>query len=203
MALVKDWLWNIVNGTETMLEGGPAESRTKFETRRDRALALVVLSLKPSLLYLIGDPQDPVVVWKKLSDQFQKKTWANRLCLRRRLYTLKLDEGAAVQEHIRQVTEVFEELAVVGDPVNKEDRVVYLLASLPESYDMVVTALEANAEVPKMEVVTECLLIQEKKQMDRKGTDDSESAMAVCSKEIRCFYCKKLGHIKRNCSAFK
>ena len=57
------------------------------------------------------------------------------------------------------MTELFEELAVVGDPVSDEDRVVHLLASLPDSYDMLVTALEANSEtVPKMEIVTERLL---------------------------------------------
>ena len=67
-----------------------------------------------------------------LSDKFQKKTWANKLVLRRRLYSLKLKEGDSVQKHIREMTEIFEELAVIGDPV-EEDRVVHLLASLPES----------------------------------------------------------------------
>ena len=52
---------------------------------KDCALATIVLSLEPLLLYLIGDPDDPGVVWKKLADQFQKKTWANKLALRRRL----------------------------------------------------------------------------------------------------------------------
>ena len=32
---------------------------------------------------------------------------------------------------------------------------VYLLAGLPESYSVLVTALEANEGVPKLEVVTE------------------------------------------------
>ena len=40
----------------------------------DHALALIVLSVEPSLLYLIGDPEDLIKVW---TDQFQKKTWAN------------------------------------------------------------------------------------------------------------------------------
>ena len=43
--------------------------------------------------------------------------------------------------------------------VADEDRVVHLLASLPESFNMLVTALE---EVPKMEVVTERLLHKER-----------------------------------------
>ena len=75
-------------------------------------------------------------MWKKLSDQFQKKTWANKLALRRKLYSLRLREGDAVQEHIKEMTELFDELSVVGDPVSEEDRVVHLLASLPESYSM-------------------------------------------------------------------
>ena len=49
--------------------------------------------------------------------------------------------------------EIFDALAAAGDPVKEEDRVVHLLASLSDPYNMLVTALEANAEVPKMQVV--------------------------------------------------
>ena len=110
------------------------------------------MSVEPSLLYLIGDPEDPTIVWQKLADQFQKKTWANKLELRRKLYSLRLRDGDSVQDHIKMMTEVFDSLSVVGDPVSKEDRVVHLLASLPDSYGMLVTALETNTEVPKMEL---------------------------------------------------
>ena len=69
MTLMKDGLWGIVNGSETApADGNLAE---KFAARKDKALAVIVLSLDPSLLYLLGDPKDPVVV---LSNQFQKKT---------------------------------------------------------------------------------------------------------------------------------
>ena len=103
---------------------------------------MIVLSIEPSLLYLIGEP---ITVWKKLGDHFQKKTWANKLELRRKLHSLRLKEGESVQEHIKSLTDVFEALSVVGDPVSEEDRVVQLLASLPDSFNMLVTALEANA----------------------------------------------------------
>ena len=167
MALMKDGLWNIVNGTETAPTGGDEDRRTKFAARKDRALATLVLSIEPSLLYLIGDPEDPIVVWKKLADQFQKKTWANKLELRRKLHALRLRDSDSVQEHIKAMTETFDGLSVVGDPVANEDRVVHLLASLPDSYNMLVTALEASADVPQMEVVIERLLHEERKQKDR------------------------------------
>ncbi len=48
------------------------------------------------------------------------------------------------------MSELFAALAVLGDPVKEEDRVVHLLASLQDSFDMLVTALEAQSEsVPK------------------------------------------------------
>ena len=53
---------------------------------------------------------------------------------------------------------MFEELSVIGDLVKEEDRVVHLLASLPESFNMLVTALEANTDATSMDVVTEHLL---------------------------------------------
>ena len=204
MALMKDGLWNIVNGTEV---APPAtdNSYNKFVARRDRALATIVLSVDPSLLYVIGDPVDPIVVWQKLADQFQKKTWANKLVLRRKLYSLQLKDGDSVQKHIKAMTEIFDELSIVGDPITDEDRVVYLLASLPESYNMLVTALESNEDVPKMEVVTERLLHEERKLKNRAGSSgvSSEKAMAVKQqsrkKGPKCHHCGKIGHIKRDC----
>ena len=115
MALTKDGLWNIVNGTETAPGQSQAERYAKFMSRRDRALATIVLSVEPALLYILGEQEDPIVVWKKLSDQFQKKTWANKLVLRRKLYSLRLKEGESVQKHIKVMTELFEGLSVIGD----------------------------------------------------------------------------------------
>ena len=76
MALMKKGLWRIVTGEETAPTGSDTEAeQAKFTARKDRALATVVLSVNTSLLYLLGEPEDPVVMWKKLGDQFEKKTW--------------------------------------------------------------------------------------------------------------------------------
>ena len=103
------------------------------------------------------------------------------------------------------MTETFNELSVIGDPITEEDRVVHLLASLPDPYNVLVTALEANADVPKMEVVTERLLHEERKNVDS-GTPryDNEKVVTVRRKfngGPKCYHCQKLGHIKHNCPA--
>ena len=53
MALAKDVLWGIVNETEVDPGRDHAEAHTKFMVRRDGALAIIVLSIEPSLFYLM------------------------------------------------------------------------------------------------------------------------------------------------------
>ena len=123
MALIKEGLWNIVNRTELISNDATREQKEKFSLRRDKALAMIVLSVEPKWLYILGsDPTDPTEVWHKLADQFQRKSWANKLSLRRKLYSLKLNEGQSVQSHIKAITEIFDELSIIGDPLDDEKK---------------------------------------------------------------------------------
>ena len=90
MALKKDGVWRIVSGTEVAPED--AREMECYNRRKDKALATIVLSIDPSLLYSLGNPVDLVAVWTKLEEQFQKKSWVNRLNLRRKLHSLRLNE---------------------------------------------------------------------------------------------------------------
>ena len=68
MALIKEGVWSIINGTEMEPEGN-AKRKAKFAARHDKTLSTIVQVMEPSLLYLVGpDPRDPVVVWRALAD---------------------------------------------------------------------------------------------------------------------------------------
>ena len=57
---------------------------------------------------------------------------------------MRLKEEGPIKEYIKQMTEDFGELAVVAEPISEEDKAVYLLASVPPSYDILVTTLEVD-----------------------------------------------------------
>lgn len=155
---------------------------------------------------MLGDPEDPVIVWKQLSEQFQKKTWANKLSLRRKLNNLRLQDEDSVKDHVKSMTEIFNELAVIGAPIEEEDKVVTLLASLPDKFNMLVTALEADSEVPSMEIVTERLFHEENKLKERECVETSPERVMLGKKSKdapKCYHCGKSGHLKRNCWSLK
>lgn len=103
MALVREGLWKFVDGTQPVVREGE-EGYAKYVEKRDHALAIVVLSVDLSLLYVLGKPDDPVKAWSKLREQFMKKSRVNRLELRRELYSLRLSDGESVKEHIKRMT---------------------------------------------------------------------------------------------------
>ena len=157
-----------------------------------------MLAVDPRLPHIIGpDPTDPVQVWKALSSQFQCKMWANKLYLKQKLFLMRLGKGSSIQHHLKLMTKVCDELSAIGEPVNDEDRVIDILASLPKSYNVLVTTLEANAEVPPLDVVKERLLHHEAK-MKQSGSQEG----ALTSRVKRCYFCKKPGHFKKDCEEY-
>ena len=197
MCLMKEDLWRIVNGTETAPTD--AGALTKFNIRKDRALAIIVLAVDPRFLYLLGDPECPTEVWRKLQDVFQKKSWSNKLRLKKKLYNMKLTDEGNLQEHLKNFVELFDAMAVVGDVIKDEDRVITLLASLPQKFDTLVTTLESLDTVPTWEAVTERLLRADEKISDDSGEKAFYSKNRNNMKNIQCFECGKFGHIRRFC----
>ena len=204
MLLTKDELYKIVDGTET----APTEEEAlrKFQIRKDRALAMIVLTIDPKLLYIIGDPEEPSVVWTKLRDTFQKKTWANKLRLKRKLYAMKLEASRNLQEHLRTFIQIFDELAVIGAALEEEDKVINLLASLTDAYATLFTALEASEKVPTWETVVEKLFHEEEKvkSKSKETIGENKTLYSKNTKKIppKCYECSQVGHIRRNCHQF-
>ena len=211
MSLMKDSLYGIVDGSE--VAPTEASALSKFNIRRDRALAIIVLAIDPKFLYIVGDPSDPKVVWDKLGNTFQRKTWANKLRLRKRLYNMKFSPNDNLQEHLKTYSETFDELAICGDVISEEDRVISLLASLPDEYGTLVTALEALEKVSSWETVTERLLHEERKINSKMEENTSENKALFSKKYAKnkaypknkplCFECNSPTHLKKDCYVYK
>ena len=84
---------------------------------------------------------------------------------------MKMSESTSVNDHVREMIELFDKLTNVGDPLKEKDRVMILMASLPAKYDILITSLQTLKERPSWEMLVEKLNGEESRQSERQTTD--------------------------------
>lgn len=115
---------------------------------------------------------------------------------------MRLKDSNSVQNHVKTMLEAFNQLSVVRNTILDKKRVVYLLASLPESLNMLVTVLESNAAVPEMDTVIVRLPHEKRKCKDRHGDNLANVGALTAKSKVRpkgpkCYSCQRFGHIQR------
>ena len=156
--------------------------------------------------------ETPKDAWDALRSHFEQNTLANKLLLKKRFFRMEMKEGTTIENHLKQMKELSDQLAAIGAPITEEDQVVTLLGSLPQSFSTLVTALEARVdEGLSLKYVQQALVNEEQKMRERghsSGSDaqkeDSvlvgdQSRRRPRSRNIICYGCRQPGHIQRDC----
>ena len=111
---------------------------------------------------------------------------------------MKLSDSGSMREYIKDMTETFDELAARAEPITDEDKVVYLLAGLPDTYDVLVTALESGLDaVLALEIVTERSFREEQKLKDKEETEGSKRFLVVKRNSLRVTIARSLDTLRR------
>lgn len=187
----------------------------KFQKDDAKARPHIVLNLgeEPAtiLTSLLLSGATTKVVWRKLTDSYQKENIQSKLNLRTKLHNLRYKDGNDLQTHLTSLEEIFVDLARLNDPVSEKDKTGVLLRSLPESFGFLALMADAN----NMDYDSICALL--KSEMDRRQAHNKPSAPAFPAmpaarmadtdpshyrkrgKRIECWYCGKIGHTKDEC----
>ncbi|GMF53071.1 unnamed protein product [Phytophthora fragariaefolia] len=122
-------------------------------------------------------------------------------------------EGDGVLEHINKIKTLAEQLDAVGAPVSEDDLVITLLASLNESYQFLITALESRADSLTWELVAARLLHEDLKRKEQGGgaggtahegqafmpSGNGKNKGRQAPKASACHYCGEQGHWIAKC----
>ena len=211
--LLAKGLWGFVDATEELPEDASAQIREEFKKKEQRAFSTIALAVCTTQLYLITSCEKPKDAWDALCNNFERKTLANKLFLKKQYFRSEMKEGTPIETHLKHMKEITDKLASIGAPISEEDQVVTLLGSLPQSYSTLVTALEARADDElRLANVQQALIHEEMKINNTLGQTTgtlpgelSSSAMISsqgnCHKfwKPRCYACGQIGHLRRDC----
>lgn len=99
------------------------------------AHSAIQLSLADEVLREIVDEDTTVGLWLKLESRYMTKSLTNRLYMKQRLYTIRMEEGAPISDHLNEFNRIVIDLKNIECNVEDEDQALILLCSLPPSFD--------------------------------------------------------------------
>lgn len=84
-----------------------------------------------------------------------------KLFLRKKLYSLRMEDGGSIVDHLNAFNKLVAQLTSVGVKMEEEDHCMTLLYSLPNSWDHLVMDIGRTTSTFKIDEVVSSLLSKE------------------------------------------
>ncbi|KAK5770576.1 hypothetical protein PVK06_046727 [Gossypium arboreum] len=126
----------VQSGLKKVVIGKKPENlnKTEWEELDEKALSAIQLYLTNTVLQEVLMEKTSSALWKRLETLYATKSLANRLVLKQRLFTFRMNEGELLRYHISQFITLLNDLKNVEVHIDDEDQAMLLLCSLPPSY---------------------------------------------------------------------
>ena len=140
----KGVLEHVLKKPETM------EQSSTWKVNDLKALAIIVKLLSPTYQTMVRRAQSAYDAWDTLRSFFVQQNLHNKVHLRKKLSKVQLEEGGNLMNHLMQFDELCLKLVAVGETIGDNEKLVILLGSLPQEYDMLIPIIEATSGVTLM-----------------------------------------------------
>ncbi|XP_061395868.1 uncharacterized protein LOC133331495 [Musca vetustissima] len=140
LLLLERELWDII------VQEVPSAPDAKWLIRDGKARATIGLAVEESQKVHIKKLKTAKEFWNVLKKHHEKSNLTNKVSLLRQLSTKRMQGGQAMEEHITEFMDIVDRLNDLGEEIGEHKTVAFLLGSLPEEYNSLVSSLEMRPE---------------------------------------------------------
>ena len=125
----------------------------EWEEMDETAASAIRLNLSDEVLNNINveDCTTAEEIWKRLEELYMAKNLSNKLYLKKELYSLRMSESTDMLQHLSKFNSLISQLLQFKVTFDDEDKAILLLASLPSSYENLMTTLLYGKDTLKFE----------------------------------------------------
>ena len=156
-----------------------ASDANKAREIDSKAHSAILLSLGDEVLREVSKEKEALAIWEKLEALYMKKSLANRLYLKKKLYTLEMKDTKGLRKHLDEFYKIMLNLNSISVKIEDEDQAIILLSSLPKSYEHFVDTMLYGKQTLTMTKVKAALNSKElQRKSDAKTETDGEGLTA-------------------------
>ena len=137
--LVQQGLASVLTPTDPEDKGkAPAldeKAQAKFDEMQLKAHSVVILCLGDKALREVQHQKTAVAILAKLDEVYLAKSLANRLYMKRRLYSYSFSEERSIIEQLEDFAKSIDDLEAVDVKISDQDKAILVLNALLNSYD--------------------------------------------------------------------
>lgn len=193
----KDGVVEVLETEPSQVSAMTGQEKKDWMLKDSKARCIIVQCVSDRYIECLKDSVTAREMLEALTAIFERKSPLSKLFIMKKLMKMKFNVGE-LQDHFVEVESLLRELESLGSKFDESDKACYLLLTMPEKYEAVITALETMSTAITFDFVKSRLLDAELKMKESSKSVSSDETSFVAHKG-KCYNCGSTEHFVRNC----